>query len=68
MSEEFPGTAELLLNSVPAPCIRPLASSLWRISRLYLIVSKVSGSDGFKPCHFEGEETEGYKQECALGC
>ena len=32
MLVEFPGTAELLLNSVPASCIRPLASSPQRIS------------------------------------
>ena len=27
MSEEFPGTAELLMNSVPVPWIKPSASS-----------------------------------------
>ena len=50
MSEKFPGTAELLLNSVPVPCVRPSASSPRR-----------SGFDGFKPCHVECEGTEGFK-------
>ena len=31
------------MNSVPVPCVRPST------------VSKVSGSDGFKPCHVECE-------------
>ena len=28
-------------------------------------MSKVSGSDGFRPCHVECEWTEGFKQACA---
>ena len=31
MSEEFPGTAELPLNSVPVPCVKPSASSPRRL-------------------------------------
>ncbi len=27
-------------------------------------MSKVSGSDGFKPCHVECEGTEGFRQMC----
>ena len=66
MSGEFPETAELLLNSVPAPCVRPSASSPRRISGPLSTLSKVSWSDDFKPCHFECEWTEGFKQVCAL--
>ena len=31
-----------------------------------VVDSKVSGPDGFKPCHFECEGTEGSKQVYAL--
>ena len=68
MSVGFPETAESLLNLVPAPCDRPSASSPQRISSPLLTVSKVSESDGFKPCQFECEGTEGFKQVCALAC
>ena len=50
MSEEFSGIAELLLNSVPVPCVTPSASSPQRISGPLSTLSKVSGSDDFKPC------------------
>ena len=42
MSEEFPGTAELPVNSVPVPCVKPSVSSLPRISAPWSTVSKVS--------------------------
>ena len=31
-------------------------------------LSKVSGSDDFKSCHFECEGTKGFKQVCPLAC
>ena len=62
MLEEFPEMAELPMNSVLVPCFKLLASSPLRISGL----SKVSESDGFKPCHFECEGTQGFKQVCVL--
>ena len=66
ISEEFPGTAELLLNSVPVPGVKPSASSPPTISGPWLTVSKVSGSDVSKPCHVECERTEWSKQVCAF--
>ena len=66
MSEESPGMTELQLSSAPAPCVRPPASSPRWISSPQSTVSKVSGIDGSKPCHFECEGTEGFKQVYAL--
>ena len=68
MSGESPGTAELLLNSVPAPCNEPLASSPPRISGQWSAMSKVSGSDVSKLFPAECEGTDGSKKVWALAC
>ena len=55
-------------NLVSVPCLRLSASSFRRISRPLLTLSKVNGTDGFKPCHVECEGTEEFKQVCTLAC
>ena len=58
--------AEQILSSSPATCDSPLASSPPGISGPWSPVSKVSGTNGSKPCNFESEGIEGTKQVCAL--
>ena len=66
MLAELPGMTELALSSAPVPCVRPSASLPRRISGPESTVSKVDGIDGSKPCHFECEGIEGFKQVYTL--